>query len=65
MSILQDHAGINITGSKLQLVELNFENDRLLLENVDEENFSEKLSIDVTNSRNVERISLQSQHINC
>jgi Tfp pilus assembly PilM family ATPase len=54
MSILQDHAGFNISNSKLQLVELNFENDNLLLENVDEENFSELLTADVDNSNNVD-----------
>jgi Tfp pilus assembly PilM family ATPase len=54
MSILQDHAGFNISNSKLQLVELNFENDSLLLENVDEENFSEMLTANFENSNNVD-----------
>lgn len=54
MSILQDHAGFNITSSKLQLVELNFEDDNLLLENVDEENFSDSLTSDVNNLENVD-----------
>ena len=54
MSILQDHAGFNITSSKLQLVELNFEDDNLLLENVDEENFADSLTSDVNNLENVD-----------
>ena len=54
MSILQDHAGFNITSSKLQLVELNFENDNLLLENVDEESFADNLTSDINNFENVD-----------
>jgi Tfp pilus assembly PilM family ATPase len=54
MSILQDHAGFNITTSKLQIVEVNFEDDNLLLENVDEENFSKNFSSDVNNLENVD-----------
>jgi len=39
MSFFQNHAGLNITSSKLQIVEINYINDQFTLQNVDEEYF--------------------------
>ncbi|NLT52143.1 MAG: hypothetical protein GXX85_14660 [Ignavibacteria bacterium] len=41
MSLFQNHAGINVTSSKIQLVEVNYKDDCFYLENADEEFFSE------------------------
>lgn len=45
MSFFQNHAGFNITDSKLQLVEVCYKDDNILLENVDEEYFDEFLDL--------------------
>ncbi|MGD8780407.1 MAG: hypothetical protein PVH88_15760 [Ignavibacteria bacterium] len=41
MSFFKGHAGFNISGSKLQIVEIDYKEDKFILENVDEEYFSE------------------------
>ena len=41
MSLFENHAGINITSSKIQLVEVDYKDDCFYLENADEEYFSE------------------------
>ncbi len=41
MSFFKGHAGFNISGSKLQIVEIDYQDDKFILENVDEEYFSE------------------------
>ncbi len=41
MSFFKGHAGLNISGSKLQIVEIDYKEDQFILENVDEEYFSE------------------------
>ncbi len=41
MSLFQNHAGINVTSSKIQLVEVNYKDDCFYLENADEEFFNE------------------------
>lgn len=45
MPVFESHAGFNLAEDKLQLVELNYSN-KLLLENVDEEFFSESWNAD-------------------
>ncbi|HSP88047.1 MAG TPA: hypothetical protein VLN45_07925 [Ignavibacteriaceae bacterium] len=40
-----NHAGFNITSSKIQLVEVNFKNSRFVLQNVDEVYFDERLKL--------------------
>ena len=44
MAKLENHAGIKISESKLQVVEVNYKNDRFLLENVDESYFNEPIN---------------------
>ncbi len=41
MALFHNHAGFNITGNKLQLVEVNYKNNNFYLENIDEEYFDE------------------------
>ncbi|MEI7812482.1 MAG: hypothetical protein WCJ01_08660 [Ignavibacteria bacterium] len=43
MSAFQNHAGINLTSSKMQIVEVNYSGEEFTLENVDEEYFNEYL----------------------
>lgn len=45
MALYQNHAGFTITGTKLQVVEVIFQNDHFYLENVDEAYFDEPLKI--------------------
>jgi Tfp pilus assembly PilM family ATPase len=44
MAVLENHAGITITNSKLQLVEIVKKNERFVLNNVDEAYFSETIN---------------------
>lgn len=44
MSFSQTHTGLSITGEKLKLVELTYEKNGILIENIDEEYFEEYLS---------------------
>lgn len=46
MNLYDNRAGINITGGKIQLVEIAHKDDKYFLENVDEEFFSEFLNFD-------------------
>ncbi|MCX6151746.1 MAG: hypothetical protein NTX22_14580 [Ignavibacteriales bacterium] len=46
MKTIQNHTGINITNSKLQLVEVIYSDGEFILENVDEEYFPEFLNFD-------------------
>ncbi len=46
MNLYDNRAGINITGGKIQLVEIVHKDDKYFLENVDEEFFSEFLNFD-------------------
>ncbi|MGE5362880.1 MAG: hypothetical protein ACM3SM_02035 [Bacteroidota bacterium] len=51
MSIFQNHIGVNISSSKLQLVEVLYNGDDFVLENVDEEYFDEFLRFDQKETR--------------
>lgn len=51
MSIFQNHIGVNISSSKLQLVEVLYNGDDFILENVDEEYFDEFLRFDQKETR--------------
>ena len=44
MAVFENHAGITITNSKLQVVEIIRKNDRFILNNIDEAYFSENLN---------------------
>ena len=44
MAVFENHAGITITNSKLQVVEIVRKNDRFVLENIDEAYFNETLN---------------------
>ncbi len=44
MAVFENHAGITITNSKLQVVEIVKKNDRFVLENIDEAYFNETLN---------------------
>jgi|YelNatPaOPRAMG01_1025707.scaffolds.fasta_scaffold00925_11 Tfp pilus assembly PilM family ATPase len=44
MNNIENHAGITLTSTKLQIVELNFENEKYHLANLDEAYFSEPLN---------------------
>lgn len=44
MALLNNHAGLNISNSKLQLVEVKFDNKQTFLENVEEVYFQEEVS---------------------
>lgn len=44
MALFQNHVGFNITKSKLQLVEVNFNDNGFIIENVDEEFFPDFIS---------------------
>jgi Tfp pilus assembly PilM family ATPase len=46
MNSFENHAGFNISSSKLQVVEINFKSDQFLLENVDEAYFNEHLNLE-------------------
>lgn len=46
MPLFKDHIGINLTSSKMQLVEVNFNGEEFTLENVDEEYFEDFLKFD-------------------
>lgn len=46
MSRFENHAGFNITNSKLQVVEINFQENQYLLENVDEAYFNEPVNLE-------------------
>ena len=43
MNAFENHAGFNISSSRLQMVEVNFKSDQFHLENVDEVYFNEPL----------------------
>ena len=45
MNNIENHAGINLSSTKLQIVEINFENEKYHLANVDEAYFSEPLNL--------------------
>jgi Tfp pilus assembly PilM family ATPase len=45
MNSFENHAGFNISSSRLQLVEVNFKSDQFYLENVDEAYFNEPLDL--------------------
>ena len=44
MAIYSNQIGLNITEERLQLIEIVFENNEYLIENVDEEYFEELIS---------------------
>ena len=44
MAVFENHAGITITNSKLQVVEVVRKNDRFILENIDEAYYNETLN---------------------
>ena len=46
MNSFENHAGFNISSSRLQVVEINFKSDQFLLENVDEAYFNEHLNLE-------------------
>ena len=46
MNSFENHAGFNISSSRLQVVEINFKSDRFQLENVDEVYFNERLNLE-------------------
>src|ERR1035438_3985362 len=46
MNSFENHAGFNISSSRLQVVEINFKSDQFLLENVDEAYFNERLNLE-------------------
>jgi len=46
MPLFQNHAGLNITNEKLQIVEVDYKENKFFLENVDEELFSEKITLE-------------------
>lgn len=50
MPLFESHAGFNITEDKLQIVELNYSN-KFLLENVDEEFFSENWNVNFSGQK--------------
>ncbi len=51
MSLFHNHAGFNITNSKLQVVEINFSDNKFFLENVDEEYFSDFLDFSLKETK--------------
>ena len=46
MNSFENHAGFNISSSRLQVVEINFKSDQFQLENVDEAYFNERLDLE-------------------
>ncbi|MDR3610228.1 MAG: hypothetical protein P4L27_06685 [Ignavibacteriaceae bacterium] len=46
MNSFENHAGFNISSSRLQVVEINFKSDQFQLENVDEAYFNEPLNLE-------------------
>jgi Tfp pilus assembly PilM family ATPase len=46
MNSFENHAGFNISSSRLQVVEINFKSDQFRLENVDEAFFNEPLNLE-------------------
>ncbi|MDR3667169.1 MAG: hypothetical protein P4L35_10025 [Ignavibacteriaceae bacterium] len=46
MNSFENHAGFNISSSRLQVVEINFKSDQFQLENVDEAYFNENLNLE-------------------
>jgi Tfp pilus assembly PilM family ATPase len=46
MNSFENHAGFNISSSRLQVVEINFKSDQFNLENVDEAYFNENLDLE-------------------
>ena len=46
MNSFENHAGLNISSSRLQIVEINFKSDQFQLENVDEAYFNEPLNLE-------------------
>ena len=51
MTLYQNHAGLHISKSKLQIVEVVNKNNRFVLGNVDEEYFPELISFDDRESK--------------
>ena len=51
MALFQNHAGFNLFGSKLQLVEVNYKTKNFCLENIDEEYFSEFLDLSIKETK--------------
>lgn len=51
MPMFQNHAGINITNSKMQLVEVNYSGEEFTIENVDEEYFNEFLDLNAKETK--------------
>ncbi|HPN37996.1 MAG TPA: hypothetical protein PL041_06295 [Melioribacteraceae bacterium] len=51
MALFQNNVGFNITKSKLQLVEVNFNDTNFILENVDEEFFPDFIEPDVKDTK--------------
>jgi|SRR5690554_1700237 len=45
LAAYENHAGFNITSSKIQLVEINYKNSGFLLQNIDEVYFDERLKL--------------------
>src|SRR5665647_1328256 len=45
MNSFENHAGFNISSSRLQVVEINFKSDKFHLENVDEAYFNEPMNL--------------------
>ena len=46
MNSFENHAGFNISSTRLQVVEINFKSDQFYLENVDEAYFNEQLNLE-------------------
>ncbi len=46
MASFENHAGFTITGSKLQIVEINFRNGQFYLNNIDEAYFTEQINFE-------------------
>lgn len=47
----QNHAGINLTNAKMQLVEVNYSDEEFIIENADEEFFSEFLDLNAKETK--------------
>jgi Tfp pilus assembly PilM family ATPase len=47
----QNHAGINLTSAKMQLVEVNYSDEEFIVENADEEYFSEFLDLNAKETK--------------
>jgi Tfp pilus assembly PilM family ATPase len=46
MTGIENHAGLTVSGSKLQVVEINYKDEQFILENVDEAYFNEPVNLE-------------------